>query len=357
MKICVFAQTLNPKTGTGVLVGNIVDGVKKQKNDIEFSIMTREDYLKPSAYHILRNWFEIRNKIKESDLLHAFDVYPYGVIAHLVSFGLSKPLVITAIGSGSIQKLHGPGIKSWLVKRTLSKAKNVIAISNYIANEIKKTIPELAIQVINPGVDYGFYSFSNESMQKDLKSGYILTQGEFKRRKGYSEMLPIIKKVMDVHPNLKYVIVANKERNLEYQKELYELMEKLDIRDRVIVKGNLSQEDLRETYRQASLYFTLPRNIKGDIEGFGMAIMEAAATGTPAIVGRGSGADDAVHDGESGFLVNGESEDGVVEKILEILDNQDGYSTLSTAAKDWARDHQWLNQLRGYIQIYEKNHQ
>ncbi len=354
MKICVFAQTLNPKTGTGVLVGNIVDGIKKQKNDIEFSIMTREDYLKPSVSHILRNWFGIRNKIKEVDLLHAFDVYPYGVIAYLVSFGLSKPLVITAIGSGSIQKLQSSGIKSWLVKRTLSKAKEAVAISSYIANEIKKVMPKLAIQVINPGVDYDFYSFGDEPIQKDLKSGYVVTQGEFKRRKGYSEMLPIIKRVMEIYPDLKYVIIANRDRNLEYQKELYELMDNLGIRDRVIVKSNLSREDLRETYRQASFYFTLPRNIKGDIEGFGMAIMEAAATGTPAIVGKGSGADDAVHDGISGFLVSGDREDEVVKKITELLDNQDGYRSLSVASKKWAESRKWSAKVSEYIEVYEK---
>ena len=164
-----------------------------------------------------------------------------------------------------------------------------------------------------------------------------------------------MKKIMDVYPEIRYIIVADARDNRPYQKELYALMDKLGIRSKVIIKSGLSQEELREVYRNAILYLTLPVNIDGDIEGFGMAITEAAATGTPAIVGKGSGADDAVSDGQSGFLVDGEDEEQVVEKILSIVDNKQLRERLSNGAKKWASENSWENKVKQYIDLYEKN--
>ncbi|KKT81198.1 MAG: hypothetical protein A2838_00920 [Candidatus Zambryskibacteria bacterium RIFCSPHIGHO2_01_FULL_46_25] len=357
MKICILTQTFNPRAGAGVFTSNIVDGVMRDRPGVEFSIITGEDYIKPSVHKILKNWFYIRNKIREADLVHAIDGYPYGVIACLANIGISKSVVITTIGSGSIRKLGSFGWRPCLLRWAYRRATRVTAISQYVAGEIKKVLPRLSIKVINPGVDYDFYAGKSNKDGSDIYTGfeYIITQGEFKRRKGYTEILPIVKKIMDVYPEIRYIIVADARDNRPYQKELYALMDKLGIRSKVIIKSGLSQEELREVYRNAILYLTLPVNIDGDIEGFGMAITEAAATGTPAIVGKGSGADDAVSDGQSGFLVDGEDEEQVVEKILSIVDNKQLRERLSNGAKKWASENSWENKVKQYIDLYEKN--
>jgi len=148
--------------------------------------------------------------------------------------------------------------------------------------------------------------------------------------------------------------VADTSRNQSYRDELYELMKKLGIRDKVIIKSNLSREELREIYRNAILYLTLPVNVDGDVEGFGLAIMEAAAAGTPAIVGRGSGADDAVSDGQSGFLVDGSNKEEIIEKILSLTDNKKLRKKLSDGALKWAKENSWESKVKQYMNLYEK---
>src|SRR3989344_7130297 len=354
MKICILTQTFNSQTGAGVFAGNLIDGVKKRDHNMEFSVMTGEDFLKPNIYQLLKNWLHIRNEIKKSDLVHALDAYPYGVIACMANLGVSKPVIITAVGSGSIGKLGNFGWKPQLLRWAYGRATRVTAISHYVAQEIKKVLVDLSIEVINPGVDYDFYASKSGEAKTSTEYEYIVTQGEFKKRKGYEEILPVIKEVMMVKPDLGYMIVANESRNESYRDKLYKLMEDLGIRDKVTVRSNLSREELRETYRNARLYLTLPTNVEGDVEGFGMAIMEAAAAGTPAVVGKGSGADDAVLDGQSGFLVDGGDRGQVVEKILSIIDDENLREILSDGARRWASQNNWESKMKQYIDLYEK---
>ena len=356
MKICILTQTLNPRTGAGVFTENVIDGIRRSRLHAELSVMTSENYLKPNILQVLRNWLHIRGKIKEADIVHALDGYPYGVIACLANIGISKPVIITAVGSGSIRKLGGSGWKSLLLRWAYRRATWVTAISNYVANEIKKVLPNLPIKVINHGVDYNFYAETTDDKDTGVPAEYkyIITQGEFKKRKGYVEMLSIMKEVMSERPSVRYMIVADTSRNQIYRDKLYGLMDKLRIRDKVIVKSNLSREELRKAYQNASLYLTLPTNVYGDVEGFGLAIMEAAATGTPAIVGRGSGADDAVSDGQSGFLVDGSNTKEVVRKILLLIDDNRLHEKLSDGALKWARENSWEDKIKQYINLYEK---
>ncbi len=351
MRICYLSHTLNPKTGAGVFTENLINSIRGHVKDAEFCVLTSENHIKPRITSLLRNLPHIRKKFREADVIHALDGYPYGVVAALANLGISKPLIITAVGSGSVGLIKQTGLKSRLLKWAYQRANKLTAISRYIANEIRNVLPGLSIEVINHGVDTEFFKPLGT---KENEAPVIVTQGEFKRRKGYSEILPIIKKVVEKTPDVKYVIVANIDRNKEYQMELQLLMRTLDIESAVIVKSNLSREELRSTYRKATLFLSLPKNFGGDVEGFGLSVLEAAACGTPSVVGRGSGADDAVSDGKSGFLVNGSDEKAVVEKILSILDNKDLHTKLSIGAREWAEENTWSAKAKEYLKIYEK---
>lgn len=354
MKICLLTQTLDPRTGAGVFAGNLIEGIKKQDPDNDISAMTGEDLLKPSLWKILKNLPSIRREIKKADIVHAMDAYPYGVISCIANIAISKPIIITAIGSGSIRNINGYGFKSVSLRWAYGKATFITSISHYVASEIKKILPLLHIEVINPGVDYNFYSDNREEVGSPASYEFVITQGEFKKRKGYEEILPVMKEVMKTKPDLRYVIVANDSRNKPYQGILYRLMDDLGIQDKVIVRSSLKREELRKAYGDALLYLSLPKNVNGDIEGFGMAIMEAAATGTPSVVGRGSGADDAVSDGQSGFLVDGGNKEEVVRKVLSVIEDGGLRERLSLGAKKWASKNIWESKISKYIELYKK---
>jgi phosphatidyl-myo-inositol dimannoside synthase len=358
MKICYLTHTMTPRTGIGEFTINLINGVKRTIPNVDFSMMTGEDFLKPNLFHILLHWVSIRKKIKESEIVHALDAYPYGVIACLTNIFINKPIIITAIGSGSLQLLWKRGWSSYILRWAYKSATCVTAISHYVSDEIKKEIPGLTIEVINPGVQYDFWSHAEvspkDSTFEKLKP-YIISVGEFKKRKGYSEMLPIIREVVKKNPNSCYIIIGNINKNKKYLGELEKLIFDLDIKDNVKILSGLSAEELRSAYSHATAYFTLPKNVEGDIEGFGMSIVEAAAAGTPAVVGKGSGADDAVLDGKSGFLVSSDDSEELVRKLEVLIRDRAVYNQMSLGAQQFAKNMIWENQIKKYIILYQKN--
>jgi phosphatidyl-myo-inositol dimannoside synthase len=90
--------------------------------------------------------------------------------------------------------------------------------------------------------------------------------------------------------------------------------------DRVHFLGRLDDRALADEYRRCTV-FVLParRTLGGDLEGYGLVYFEAAAWGRPVIAGRSGGEVDAVVDGQTGILVNGESAEQVAETISALL--------------------------------------
>lgn len=67
--------------------------------------------------------------------------------------------------------------------------------------------------------------------------------------------------------------------------------------------GAIPDEELESAYRCADVHVFPVRQIPGDIEGFGMVAVEAAAHGLPTVAFGTGGVVDAVTEGESGYLI------------------------------------------------------
>jgi glycosyltransferase involved in cell wall biosynthesis len=115
---------------------------------------------------------------------------------------------------------------------------------------------------------------------------------------------------------------------------LRQLATSVGIEDRVHFLGRLSEEDLAEEYRNCSL-FVLParRTNDGDLEGYGLVYFEAAAWGRPVVAGRSGGEVDAVIDGETGVLVDGDSVDAVQAAIGSLLNDPGRLSKLGARGR------------------------
>jgi phosphatidylinositol alpha-1,6-mannosyltransferase len=92
---------------------------------------------------------------------------------------------------------------------------------------------------------------------------------------------------------------------------LQSLARELCVADRVQFRGTVGRETLAEAYRMADL-FVMPSTG----EGFGIAFLEAMASGTPALGLNLAGAKDALVDGELGILV---AEDALASALPEAL--------------------------------------
>jgi phosphatidylinositol alpha-1,6-mannosyltransferase len=72
---------------------------------------------------------------------------------------------------------------------------------------------------------------------------------------------------------------------------------------RVHLLGRVSEETLRRLYRGADLFVMPNVPVAGDMEGFGVVMLEAGLSGMPIVAARLEGIEDAVTDGENGWLL------------------------------------------------------
>jgi phosphatidylinositol alpha-1,6-mannosyltransferase len=89
----------------------------------------------------------------------------------------------------------------------------------------------------------------------------------------------------------------------------------------------------------------------GDVEGFGIAILEANALGIPAIGALGCGIEDAINDGESGYLIHHDDATAFINALQQILENKNGFSK---QAKAWAQMHDWKIIVERYVEVIEQ---
>ena len=119
-------------------------------------------------------------------------------------------------------------------------------------------------------------------------------------------------------------------------------------RFRIKVIGVASKSDSL-LLKASDIFIMLSENTKtGDVEGFGIAILEANALGIPAIGAANCGIEDAISNFKSGILVSYDSCDEFSKSIQTIMENYDDYSK---NALSWAESHKWNYIIKDYIEL------
>jgi phosphatidylinositol alpha-1,6-mannosyltransferase len=156
----------------------------------------------------------------------------------------------------------------------------------------------------------------------------LLSVARLVPRKGIDVVIGAMRRLP---PDVRYRIVGSGPD----EQRLRKLAAALGVSERVHVLGRLDEASLADEYRRGTL-FVLParRTAEGDLEGYGLVYFEAAAWGRPTIAGRSGGEIDAVVDGRTGLLVNGESVEEVAAAVAGLLDDPSRLHALGAAARE-----------------------
>lgn len=166
----------------------------------------------------------------------------------------------------------------------------------------------------------------------------LLTVSRLDRRsryKGHEQVFRALAKVRQYLPPCAYLVVGTGDDRTYLQRRA----EELGLGDIVVFTGAV-EDNLLPAYYRACDVFIMPsltdsEKILG--EGFGIAYIEAAAFGRPAIAGCGGGATEAVLDGVTGLLVDPLSVDEIAQAIITLLTNDDLRQRLGAQAQARAR--------------------
>lgn len=148
-------------------------------------------------------------------------------------------------------------------------------------------------------------------------------------KKGIFTTLRAMRKVVDAQPGSRLIVAGDGPQAADIRA----LANELGLADHVEFVGWCSQEQLLDWYQQAHI-FLHPSELtaSGDQEGVPNALLEAMATGLPAVATFHGGIPEAVMDGVDGLLVPEKSPALLAEAILSLMQTPARLEELSAQA-------------------------
>ncbi len=288
--------------------------------------------------------FSLKNSVRAYFFDHwkSIEKVDYKILRNTTTFCL--------IHSKEINHLKGSLINKRMLN-ALKKASFVISNSEFTKKlAIQNGLAEKNIKIIHPGCNYPI-KIDNKNIDK-AKELYrncfpkIITVARLDKRKSHQNILMTIKNLKPRFPNLKYISIGDGEE----MQNLENLKNELGLGNEVVLLKE-STELLKVALLEQSDLFLMPSIIyKKSVEGFGISYIEAAAYGTGSIGGIAGGASDAIRDGVTGYLCDGENLNSIYETIVKFYDN-DNFKALGKNAFTFSKDFHWDKIVKKYIKL------
>ncbi|MAF13284.1 MAG: hypothetical protein CMI53_00115 [Parcubacteria group bacterium] len=287
-------------------------------------------------------------KNHQIELIQAGQVLPIGTMAMVYSKSKKIPFVFYAHGL-DIMLPQNFKRKKMLVKNIIDSSQKIIANSHYTKDElITLGATEDKVIVVHPCPNLTTEQVTDwkiEEIKEDfnLKNKKILlTVGRLVKRKGHDYVIQALPTIIKQVPGLIYIIAGSG----PYQKNLEKLVNQKNLGGYVKFVGNVDQKDLAAFYSICNV-FTMPSRqlANGDVEGFGIAYLEANLFGKPVIGGKSGGVPEAVIDRQTGFLVNPTDVEEIAKVSVKLLTDDALAAKLGTQGLERVtNEFEWDNQ-------------
>lgn len=154
----------------------------------------------------------------------------------------------------------------------------------------------------------------------------ILCFGRLVKRKGIDRLIEAVEPITSRVPRA-VLVVGGTGPELRGLKRLAHRR-----RGRVIFLDRVPEEDAPALFAAADV-FALPvadRWFGLEIEGLGVVLLEAAASGTACVTGISGGTPEAVVDGETGYVIDATNRDKLVTSLATLLEDRERASIMGT---------------------------
>ena len=276
------------------------------------------------------------------------------LLAMLLMPWVSQRIFLYAHGE-EIAQDYGGRLYSLCKARFLKRLRQAVSVSRYTGELLRaKGGNGLDVAVIPNAVDTADFV----PMEKDpvLLSRWglegkkiILTVARLEERKGHDRVIIALQRVLQKVPNAHYLVCGTGEES----DRLKQMVTDMNLEDAVTFVDHVAQQELCQVYNLADLFIMPNRRVaSGVTEGFGIVFLEAGACGVPVIGGNDGGVPDAIVDGETGFLVNGDDVDAIENRLVQLLSDDDLCRRMGKAGMAFAHDHSYgklVSQLEAFL--------
>ena len=291
-------------------------------------------------------------KLHKIELLHVHYAIPHAYAGYMAKKmlkeeGIDLPMVTTLHGTDITLVGNHPFYKT-AVTFSINKSDFVTSVSQSLKDETNKLFNIKNDIVVIPN----FIELNKTTKLENIKCyrSVIAKENErivthisnFRKVKRIPDIIKIFYKIQAIMP-AKLMMVGDGP-----EKEKAEIMcEELGISNKVIFFGNSNEIDKILSY---SDLFLLP----SQSESFGLAALEAMASGVPVISSNSGGLPEVNFDGISGYLSNVGDIDEMAANAIKILENDQNLEIFKSNALEVAKKFDIKNILPIYEELYER---
>lgn len=384
MRVLYLTDSLSDLDGVGRYGVRLIQALERLRPDLEVEILLARKH-RPTSSAVPAHWkvtvalppdyffymaptrfwpsfvaaaWRTWRRARRADLVHAIKDYPHSFAAVAGARLAGRPCIATAHGTYSVQPLLAPRharLSRWTYKRFAA----LVSVSRYTRERMLEILgrdeidPERVVVIPN-AVRADHYLAPREVGVKPWHAHpFTLGIGEIKERKGHHVALEAFCAVARRFPALHHYLVGNATGDA-YHERLLAMARASGVAERVHFLGNVTEDEKVDLLQRARVFVHTPVTASdGGFEGFGIVYLEAAASGTPSIGTRDCGAQDAIDDGVTGFLV--EPGATAAAAALERLLSDDALrARMSAASRAHAARSSWDENARHVLALYEK---
>lgn len=286
-----------------------------------------------------------------------------------VWFGAAAPLglMAPALRRAGVQRVlastHGhevgwsmlPGSRQ-LLHRIGREADVVTTVSRYTRARIASALgPDAALEPLPSGIDTTRFR-PDAGARHEIRRRYRLGErpvvgivSRLVRRKGQDVLIRALPAIRRRVPGAALLVAGDGPG----RDRLRRLAENVGVADDVVFTGPLAHDDI-PAHHAALDVFALPCRTLGrglDVEGLGIVLLEASASGVPVVAGRSGGAPETVRGGppgtRTGRLTDGRDPADVAEVVADLLADPDAAAQAGTAGRRWMQaEWTWSSRAR-----------
>jgi glycosyltransferase involved in cell wall biosynthesis len=323
-----------------------VGGMQKYSHDFYVSMkkIIDVDLVANKKNKLLLFWIRatifILIKSKNYSIIHFGDA----VLAPLAIFSKIVARAKVTLTVHALDITYRSSLYQAIIPWCVARCDKVICVSNYTIDEcVKRGVPRNKCVFIPNGIIFQKHvTFNKKETFEKLGINVngkkvLLSVGRLIKRKGnewfVNEVMPLLSS------KFVYLIVGEGSE----KEKIQSTVEKHGLANRVFLLGRQSKKMVHSLYKNSDLFIMPNIEVKGDAEGFGIVLIEAASFGLPSVASDIEGIKDSVIEGETGWLVKEREKECFLEKISR--DNQNLEIGESFKKFEWKKISKQYHQL------------
>lgn len=233
------------------------------------------------------------------------------------------------------------GSRKSYYRRQMEKADAFVSPSRYLADAyLRAGFDPRKMHVMWNGIDAEKYAGIRTEPAEQIRLTYA---GIFKPHKGVEYLIRAVA-ALEEEP-----VVLNLVGQGDGEPAYHELVEELDVKDRIVFRGYVDNTEMAEIYRHTDI-FCLPSIWP---ENQPVTITEAMACGIPVIASDIGGVPELVEDGVTGYLVKPKDVEDLAEKIRMLVSDRKKMRLMGEAGRVRMRENDFHAQAGRLSALYD----